>query len=135
VDWDAERAGDDLVAEADADYADARVGDGGAGEVDEGGDPLVVFEGRVFGSRDEDGVDIREVGVRGQVVDYIVAREGKDAVDRGRVYGADEEVLEDAVVAVVTGVDAREGRVGFEDGQAEEWRVHCFLGARGRAST
>jgi len=61
------------VAKADANNADAGVGDGLAREVNKGCDPRVVFEGRVFGTCDQHGVNGVEVRVGGEVVDHIVA--------------------------------------------------------------
>lgn len=93
-----------------------------ADEVYQREDPRRVFERRVLGPGDQEGVDVREGGVSGAGggrVDEVVAGEEEGGGERGRGYGAREEVGEDAVVAVVVGVDAGEGGVGFEDGEAD----------------
>ncbi|KAK1752256.1 hypothetical protein QBC47DRAFT_68895 [Echria macrotheca] len=140
ADGHAHGARDDLVAEADAYDADAAgVGERAPDEVDQGEDPGVVLEGRVLGARDEDGVG----RVEGRVgwcealwcgffkrvgVGYdIVSGERRDCGElfAFRCCGAFEEGLEDAVVAFVSRVYAREGDVGFEDGEAEGGHLLC----------
>jgi len=83
-------------------------------------DPRVVVERVMPRPRDEHGVDVLERGVRGQVVDDIVARESQE---RGEwlwrcegLAGAGQERSEDAAVAAVLCVGVRLWSVGEEDG-------------------
>lgn len=129
-----EGAADDLVAEADADDADAAGVEGLAGVVGEGDDPLVVEVGRVLGAGDEDGVDVVEGGVGGGVVDDVVAGDGEVGGDGVRVGGGGEEGREEAGVVAVAGDGLGLRGVGFEDGEADGGHVGDVLCRGGPSS-
>lgn len=114
---------DDLVAEADAHRLDAAALNGALGKVDQVDDPRVALKRRVAGAGDEHGVDVVERGVRVEVLDDVVARDGDELLQLlwrvQRLRGSGQQRCEDARVAAVPLAGLRLRRVGLEDGKAE----------------
>lgn len=72
---------------------------------------------------DEHGIDVVERGVRVEVLDNVVARDGDEVLQllrrTQRLSGSAQQRREDACVAAVPFAGLRLRRVGLEDGQAE----------------
>lgn len=124
----AEGAGDDLVAEADADEPYAVRVECLAGVGSESAYPVVVIEGVVARPGEQEGVDIGEGRVRGRVVDDVVGRDGGEGAEilwRGkRLARGREEGGEDAAVGSIAGHGFGLGGVAREYGEAHGpgWR-------------